>query len=90
MTVSPDFIRQLEGYGLTTAQILYRIPDHRSLVQEYVWQDYDLAPRFPELNKFLTFWERTLEGPLFRVFVAHKSLISPAEVRIIGGEFRLH
>ncbi len=26
--VSKDFIRQLEGYGLTTATILYRMPDH--------------------------------------------------------------
>ncbi|TMJ68454.1 MAG: Usg family protein, partial [Alphaproteobacteria bacterium] len=25
---SKDFRRQLEGYGLTTAQILYRLPDH--------------------------------------------------------------
>ena len=36
---SKDFRRQLEGYGLTTAQILYRLPDHPSLLQTYVWQD---------------------------------------------------
>ena len=29
--VSEDFKRQLEGYGLTTARILYRLPDHRRL-----------------------------------------------------------
>lgn len=44
---SRDFIRQLEGYGLTTAEILYRMPDHPSLLQTYVWQDYDLAPGSP-------------------------------------------
>ena len=90
MTVSPDFVRQLEGYGLTTAQILYRIPDHRSLVQEYVWQDYDLFPDFPVLTKFLAFWEEKLDGPLHSVTVAHARLIKPAEMRTVNGEFRLN
>lgn len=88
--VSRDFAFQVQGYGLTTAKILYRLPDYSSLLQEYVWQDYDLAPRFPELNKFLSFWQRTLEGPLFQVFVAHKNLIGPSELKVLDGEFRLH
>ena len=49
--VADDFRRQLEGYGLTTAHILYRLPDHPSLLQTYVWQDYDLCPKFPVLNR---------------------------------------
>jgi uncharacterized protein Usg len=87
---SRDFRHQLEGYGLTTAQILYRLPDHPSLLQTYVWQDYDLCPRFPVLNRFLAFWLETLEGPLHSVTVAHARLIRPAEIRSINGEFRLH
>ncbi|HET9815589.1 MAG TPA: usg protein [Xanthobacteraceae bacterium] len=87
---SKDFRRQLDGYGLTTAQILYRLPDHPSLLQTYVWQDYDLCPRFPVLNRFLAFWLEKLEGPLYSVTVAHSRLIKPAELRSIGGEFRLH
>ena len=59
---SRDFRRQLEGYGLTTANILYRRPDHRWLLQTYIWQEYDLCPEFPELNKFLNFWLRSSRG----------------------------
>ena len=62
--VSKDFRRQLEGYGLTTARILYRRPDHLWLLQTYVWQDYDLFPNFPTLQKFLAFWQKSLEGPV--------------------------
>ena len=87
---SGDFKRQLQGYGLTTAQILYRLPDHPSLLQTYVWQDYDLCPKFPALNRFLTFWLETLEGPLHSVTVAHSRLIRPAEIRAVNGEFGLH
>src|SRR5258708_16974365 len=85
-----DFQRQLEGYGLTTAQILYRLPDHPSLLQTYVWQDYDLCPKFPVLHRFLAFWLETLEGPLHSVTVAHSRLIKPAEIRPINRDFRLH
>ncbi|MGO4816570.1 hypothetical protein AB4156_44485, partial [Cupriavidus sp. 2MCAB6] len=45
--VSEDFIKQLKGYGLTTATILYRMPDHPSVLQTFIWQHYDVAPRFP-------------------------------------------
>jgi uncharacterized protein Usg len=84
------FRRQLNGYGLTTAKILYRLPDHPVLLQTYIWQDYDLFPEFPTLQKFLDFWRRQLEGPLHSVTVAHSRLIAPAEIRAIGTEFRLH
>ncbi len=88
--VSCDFARQMGGYGLTTARILYRLPDHPRILQSYVWQDYDLAPRFPELMKFLDFWRRKLEGPIFEVKVAHSSLISPVEMRAVGTEITVH
>jgi uncharacterized protein Usg len=88
--VSPDFCKQIEGYGLTTAHILYRRPDHRWLLQSYVWQAYDLFPSFPELSKFLKFWEEKLEGPLHSVQVAHSKLIKPADLKAIIGEFRRH
>jgi uncharacterized protein Usg len=87
---SKDLQRQLSGYGLTTAEILYRRPDHPWLLQTYVWQEYDLCPNFPELQGFLQFWQRSLEGILHSVTVAHSRLIKPAELKAIDGEFRLH
>jgi uncharacterized protein Usg len=88
--VSADFEKQTLGYGLTTAHILYRRPDHHWLLQAYVWQDYDLFPKFPELQRFLQFWQDKLEGPLHSVTVAHCKLIKPAEIRPVDGVFRLH
>src|SRR6202022_3843096 len=88
--VSEDFRKQVLGYGLTTAQILYRMPDHPSLLQTYVWQNYDLCPKFPELFKFLAFWQQKLEGPLYSVQVAHSNLVRPAEIGAVDAVFRLH
>jgi uncharacterized protein Usg len=88
--VSKDFIRQLEGYGLTTANILYRMPDHRDFLQTFIWQEYDLAPKFPVLHEFLEFWIRELHGPLHSVTVAHSRLIKPAEFQAVDGIISLH
>ena len=92
MTALPDcdFGAQLADFSLTTAEILYRMPDHPSLLQTYVWQEYDIHPRFPRLKKFLDFWSRSLDGKLHRVTIAHKRLITAAELRLVCGEFRVH
>src|SRR5271166_4077572 len=87
---SLQFRRQLEGFGLTTANILYRLPDHPAILQNYIWQQHDLHPHFPELKKFLNFWARELDGLLYSVTVAHTRLIKPAELRATDGEFRLN
>ena len=86
----PDLKLQLQGFSLTTAEILYRLPDHPSLLQSYVWQDYDLHPLFPRLKSFLDFWSQNLEGRLHQVLVAHRKLIKPSELRLIDGDFRLN
>ena len=88
--IGVDASRKWNGYGLTTAHILYGMPDHPLVLQTYVWQDYDLAPPFPELHRFLDFWQRELDGPLHSVTVAHKQLIRSGEVRMLTTELRLH
>ena len=87
---SSDFRLAMAGYGLTTAEIHYRLPDHPSLLQLFIWQQYDLAPEFPTLRKFLEFWEREIEGALHSVRVAHSRLIKPSEWRAVDGVFHLH
>jgi uncharacterized protein Usg len=81
--------KQMFGFGLTTANILYRLPDHPGLLQTFTWQQYDLAPRFPKLLAFLDFWRRELDGPVHSVTVAHKGLIGPPEFRLTQVEIRL-
>ncbi len=81
---------QLKDYRLTTAEILYRLPDHPALLQTYVWQELDLAPRFPMLRRFLDFWARELEGELHSIRVASGGMIRPAVVRHTAHLLTLH
>lgn len=79
------FLARLDGYGLTTAEIHYHRPDAPSLLQVFVWQEYDLAPDFPVLFEFLDHWRRDIEGALHSVRIAHDRLIRPAEWRAADG-----
>lgn len=82
--------KQLRDYRLTTAEILYHMPDHPALLQSYVWQEYDIAPRYPELMKFLGFWTREIEGKLHSITVASKKLITPGDLEFHDYELVLH
>lgn len=81
---------QLKGYRLATAEITYRLPDHPSLLQTFVWQHYDIAPAYPELRKFLTFWVEKIEGKLFSVRVARQELVAPGRYSKSAGVWNLH
>ncbi len=85
-----DLQMQLAGYGLATIQIHYYMPDHPSLLQQFLLQQYDLAPRFPELKRFLDFWRRDIDAVLHSVSIAHQKLIGPTEWRAVNGEISIH
>ena len=83
-------LRQMNDYRLTTAEILYHLPDHPKLLQSYVWQDLDIAPQYPVLHKFLEFWQREIEGSLHSVRVGSSKLVNPGRMRHTSGLMRLH
>ena len=80
----------LKGYRLTTAEILYHMPDHPHLLQTFVWQFMDRAPQYPKLAHFLLFWERNIDGRIHSVKVAGRRIIAAAEVRTIAEAGYIH
>jgi len=85
-----NLYRQLNGYRITTAEILYHLPDHPALLQSFVWQHLDMAPEYPVLRRFLDFWTRNIEGKLHSVKVAQAPLISPGRMRHAQVSLSLH
>jgi uncharacterized protein Usg len=82
--------RQLRGYRLATAEIVYHLPDHPSLLQTFVWQHLDLAPHYPELRRFLDFWTRSIDGKLHSVTVGRTRLIRAPALTHAAGLWQLH
>jgi len=82
--------KMLKGYGLTTAEIFYGMPDYTHVLNSFVWQDYDLVPDHPKLFEFIEFWQREIDGPLHSVRFSHRKMISAGGWRNVVGEFTLH
>lgn len=80
----------LRGYGLTTAEIFYRMPDYRNVLNTFLWQHMDIAPDYPELFRFIEFWQDNIDGPLHSVRFTHRKLIGPGDWRQVVKEYRLH
>ncbi len=80
----------IKGYRLTTAEIIYRLPDHPALLQSFIWQKFDLAPDFPELHKFLDFWRHNIEGELHSVNVKQSTRSAPNRFRHFKHTLTLH
>ena len=55
MSESNSFYRQLQGYSLATASILYRMPDHPAILQTYIGKNTTGAaiPRTAQISRFL-------------------------------------
>jgi len=81
---------QVMGYRLTTAEIIYRLPDHPALLQSFIWQKFDLAPDYPELRKFLDFWRDNLDGKLHSVNVRQSTRTAPNRFRHVKHTATLH
>ena len=89
MKIDSDFAAQLGGKGVLTTEILYYRPDYRSLLQSFVWQTMDTAPRFPRLAQFLDHWRQEIDAVIHSIRIAHADWVGPTEIRPIAGEFRL-
>lgn len=85
-----DLELMLRDYRLTTAEIIYRFPDYPVLLQQFIWQELDLAPKFPVLTKFIDFWNRELDGKIHSVKVMHAELVNPVEFRLVNAPIVMH
>ena len=80
----------LPNYRLLTAEITYHMPDHPKLLQVYLWQEFDFLPDYPELVKFLNFWQTNLDGKLHSVIVSSTESLEKQEFTFADGDFILH
>ena len=85
---SQDFEKMVRGFGLTTMDVTYDRLDFPSMVQTFTYQQYDLWPKFPYMRRVIECISSKTR--VRRVIIAHARLIKPAELRMVGAEFRLH
>jgi uncharacterized protein Usg len=85
-----DFEHQLQGGRLTTAEVLYYLPDHPKLLQSFLWQTLDVAPEYPRIHRFLDFWRREIDAVIHSVTLSTAGIVAPAKVQFATEVGRLN
>jgi len=85
-----EFERRLKGARLLTAEVLYYMPDHPKLLQTFMWQTMDMAPKYPRLQQFLDHWRREIEAVIHSVRVSHGEPLDVPDWRHANGVLRLN
>jgi uncharacterized protein Usg len=85
-----DIEQRLKGATMLTAEVLYYMPDHPKLLQTFMWQTMDYAPKYPRLAQFLDYWKREIEAVIHSVRVAHSEPFAAPAYRHTSGILRLH
>lgn len=88
--IHTDFARQLRGERLTTAEVLYYLPDHPALLQRFLWQTLDLSPDYPRVHRFLDFWRREIDAVIHSVTLSAAGLVAPARFEVVRPLGTLH
>ena len=76
-----EFETQLKGGRLTTAEVLYYMPDHPKLLQSFMWQTLDIAPDYPRVHSFLDYWRKEIQAVIHSVRLSTVGIVTPARVR---------
>jgi uncharacterized protein Usg len=79
-----DLVLRLKGWRLATAEVLYYLPDHPSLLQSFIWQTLDLAPNYPRIHSFLDYWKREIDAVIHSVQLATGETLAPARIQNVG------
>lgn len=90
MRFNSELRQRLDGVSLATAEVVYFMPDHPSVLQSFIWQTMDEAPKFPRICRFLDFWRSDIEAVIHSVRVAHAMKLSPNKWRSVETELKLH
>ena len=85
-----DFEAQLRGKRLTTAEVLFYMPDHPALLQSFLWQTLDEAPDYPRIQRFLNYWREQIDAVIHSVQISSAQQIGPARLRPVRWEAKLH
>ena len=59
----------LKKWTVATVQVVYYIPDHLHIINEFMWQTEDTLPEYPRIKRFLDYWDKNIDGPIKEVYI---------------------
>ena len=77
----------LRKWTVATVQVVYYIPDHQHIVNEFMWQTADQLPEYPRITRFLDYWDKNIDGPIKEVYIYDQGI---SKVRVVDRRMKLN
>ena len=59
----------IRKWTLATVQVIYHIPDHIHILNEFSWQTKARVPEYPRIHEFLDYWDKHIDGPIKEAYI---------------------
>ena len=59
----------IRRWTLATVQVIYHIPDHIHILNEFSWQTKDRLPEYTRIHEFLDYWDKHIDGPIKEAYI---------------------
>ena len=77
----------LKKWTTATVQVVYYMPDHLHLVQEFMWQTEEKRPDYPRIDNFLSYLDKHIDGQIKEVYIYDHE---KHNVRIVDRRYKLN
>ena len=59
----------IRRWTLATVQVIYHIPDHIHILNEFSWQTKDRLPEYPRIHEFLDYSDKHIDAPIKEAYI---------------------
>ena len=78
---------KIRKWTIATVQVIYFIPDHLHILNEFMWQTEDELPEYPRIKRFLDYWDKNIDGPIKEVYIYDNKY---SNVRVVDRRYSIN
>lgn len=78
---------KIDKWELTTIHIYYWMPDYLHILNLFSFQDDDVPPEYPRMQRFVKYWEENLEARIKEIQIGSTD---QSEIRLIDKYFHIN
>ena len=78
---------KIDKWELTTIHVYYWMPDYLHILNLFSFQDDDIPPEYPRMQRFVKYWEENIEAKIKEIQIGS---INQSEIRLIDKYFHIN
>ena len=78
---------KIDKWELTTILVYYWIPDYQHILNLFSFQDDDVPPEYPRMQRFVKYWEENIEARIKEIQIGS---VNQSDIRRVDKYFHIN